>query len=101
MSSSQDRHGIPSTATDLELLRAHEPVVRFTAGEQFFPMDVERYVRSCSLWLYHPDDHESPIIFASAKGSILKDVEGNEYIDGLSCLWNVAVGHGREVEQGH
>ncbi|MDP8923942.1 MAG: aspartate aminotransferase family protein [Chloroflexota bacterium] len=46
--------------------------------------------------LYHPDDHESPIIFASAKGSILKDVEGNEYIDGLSCLWNVAIGHGRE-----
>jgi len=46
--------------------------------------------------LYHPDDHESPIIFASAKGSILKDVEGNEYIDALSSLWNVAVGHGRE-----
>ena len=46
--------------------------------------------------LYHPDDHESPIIFASAKGSILTDVEGKEYIDGLSCLWNVAVGHGRE-----
>ena len=46
--------------------------------------------------LYHPDDHESPVIFASAKGSILTDVEGKEYIDGLSCLWNVAVGHGRE-----
>jgi putrescine---pyruvate transaminase len=45
--------------------------------------------------LYHPDEHESPIIFAQGKGAILTDVEGNEYIDGLSCLWNVAVGHGR------
>src|SRR4029078_9119574 len=46
--------------------------------------------------LYHPDDHESPIIFAQGKGAVLTDVEGHEYIDGLSCLWNVAVGHGRK-----
>ena len=50
--------GIPSTASDLELLRAYEPIVRFTSGEQFFPMDVEPYVRACSLWLYHPDDRD-------------------------------------------
>ena len=62
MSSSDSRPGIPSTATDLELLRALEPVVRFTAGEQFFPMDVERYVGSCSLWLYHPDDHDEQVV---------------------------------------
>src|SRR5215203_5455589 len=62
MSSSDDRPGIPSTSTDLELLRAFEPVVRFTAGEQFFPMDVERYVRACSLWLYHPDDHDEEVV---------------------------------------
>jgi hypothetical protein len=59
MSSSQGQPAIHSTATDLELLRAFEPVVRFTSGEQFFPMDVERYVRACGLWLYHPDDHDS------------------------------------------
>ncbi|MCA1681100.1 MAG: hypothetical protein LC777_20250, partial [Actinobacteria bacterium] len=57
-----DRPGIPSTTTDLELLRAFEPVVRFTAGEQFFPMGVGRYVRSCSLWLYHPDDHDEQVV---------------------------------------
>jgi hypothetical protein len=62
MSSSQAQPGIPSTATDLELLRAFEPVVRFTAGEQFFPMDVERYVGSCSLWLYHPDDYDEEVV---------------------------------------
>jgi len=45
--------------------------------------------------LFHPDEHESPVIFAQGKGAILTDVDGHEYIDGLSCLWNVAVGHGR------
>jgi len=62
MSSLDDLPGIPSTTTDLELLRAFEPVVRFTAGEQFFPMDVERYVGSCSLWLYHPDDYDEQVV---------------------------------------
>ncbi len=55
---SPNQLGIHSTASDLELLRAFEPIVRFTSGEQFFPMDVEPYVRSCSLWLYHPDDRD-------------------------------------------
>jgi hypothetical protein len=62
MSSSHDPPGIPSTATDLELLRAFEPVVRFTSGEQFFPMDVERYVGACGLWLYHPDGDDEQVI---------------------------------------
>ena len=62
MSSSSDPHETPSTAADLELLRAFEPVVRFTAGEQFFPMDVERYVRACGLWLYHPDDYDEQVV---------------------------------------
>jgi hypothetical protein len=62
MSTSPPPPGIPSTATDLDLLRAFEPVVRYTAGEQFFPMDVERYVAACSLWLYHPDDRDELIV---------------------------------------
>ena len=40
--------------SDLELLRRFEPVLRFTRGETFFPMDVEAYVRSCSLWVQVP-----------------------------------------------
>ena len=38
------------------LLRTFEPVIRFTKGEWFYPMDVEPYVRSCSLWVQHPDE---------------------------------------------
>ena len=45
---------------------------------------------------YHPDDHEGAIIFKSGKGAVLTGVDGKEYIDGLSCLWNVAIGHGNE-----
>lgn len=36
------------------------------------------------------------IIFNTAEGIRVKDVEGNEYIDGVSALWNVNVGYGRE-----
>ena len=44
---------------------------------------------------FHVRDHEDPIIFARGEGALLYDVNGREYIDGLACLWNVAVGHGR------
>ena len=62
MCSLHDPHEIHSTAADLELLWEFEPVVRFTGGEQFFPMDVDRYVQACSLWIYHPDDHDEQVI---------------------------------------
>jgi hypothetical protein len=39
---------------DLALLRRFEPVVRYTKGEQFFPMDVQPYVEACSLWVQKP-----------------------------------------------
>ena len=45
--------------------------------------------------LYHPDDHESPLIFVKGEGAILTTVDGQDFIDGLSCLWNVNIGHGR------
>ena len=49
--------------------------------------------------LIHPQwfapDHQRPIIFDHGQGVWLYDVEGRRYLDGLSSLWNVAVGHGR------
>jgi hypothetical protein len=70
MSNSQPRPGIPSTSTDVEILRAFEPVVRYTRGEKLFPMDVDRYVEACSLWLYHPDDRDEQMI---QEGSLTMD----------------------------
>ncbi|MBV9046681.1 MAG: hypothetical protein JOY58_00330 [Solirubrobacterales bacterium] len=40
---------------DLRLLRAFEPIARFTEGELFFPTAVGRYVAQCSLWATDSD----------------------------------------------
>jgi putrescine aminotransferase len=46
--------------------------------------------------LYHPTAHHEPKVWVEGRGAIVKDNNGGEYIDGLSGLWNVAIGHGRE-----
>jgi adenosylmethionine-8-amino-7-oxononanoate aminotransferase len=45
--------------------------------------------------LHHPIEAQDALIFASGKGIRITDTEGREYIDGLSGLWNVNIGHGR------
>ncbi len=42
--------------TDLDLLRRFEPVIRYTRGEKFFPMEVDAYVRESSLWVQRPGE---------------------------------------------
>ena len=44
---------------------------------------------------FHLADHRDAIIFERGEGAVLTDSEGRTYIDALSSLWNVAVGHGR------
>jgi putrescine aminotransferase len=46
--------------------------------------------------LHHPQDHAQARIFVEGHGAMLRTADGTEYIDGLSCLWNVNVGHGRK-----
>lgn len=46
--------------------------------------------------LHFAKDHANPKIFVSAEGSILRTSDGKEYIDSLSALWNVNIGHGRK-----
>jgi hypothetical protein len=48
---------------DLDLLRTYEPIVRYTAGELFYPCAVDEYVKSCSLWMTPP--HGQPQVLAS------------------------------------
>lgn len=52
----------PANASDAELLRRFEPVICYTRGEQFFPTDVERYVKQCSLWAHYPDGRDELLI---------------------------------------
>jgi hypothetical protein len=51
-----------TTDPDLELLRAFEPIVRYTKGEKFFPMHVEPYVEASSLWLHVPDAIDQEVV---------------------------------------
>jgi adenosylmethionine-8-amino-7-oxononanoate aminotransferase len=46
--------------------------------------------------LHHPKDHAQARMFASGQGAMLRTADGHEYIDGLSALWNVNIGHGRK-----
>jgi len=45
--------------------------------------------------LHHPVDNENTVIYVRGSGVTIQDIEGHEYIDGLSGLWNVNIGHGR------
>src|SRR3972149_1917256 len=49
--------------------------------------------------LIHPQylqaEARNAIVLVKGEGAVLTDARGREYIDGLSSLWNVAVGHGR------
>ncbi|HSF05299.1 MAG TPA: aspartate aminotransferase family protein [Methylomirabilota bacterium] len=45
--------------------------------------------------LHHPVDAAEPTIYVRGRGATVFDLGGHEYLDGLSGLWNVNVGHGR------
>ncbi len=46
--------------------------------------------------LHHPSDNAEPIIYVRGRGATVTDIAGHDYLDGLSGLWNVNVGHGRK-----
>jgi hypothetical protein len=51
-----------SPSDELALLRRYEPIIRFTRGERFFPMDVDRYINECSLWMQRPKEPPELVI---------------------------------------
>ncbi len=46
--------------------------------------------------LHSPAGHTNGRVWVRGEGSHLIDADGNKFIDGLSCLWNVSAGHGRK-----
>ena len=46
--------------------------------------------------LFHPVDQQDPFVWVKGEGPILHEAGGKQYIDGLSGLWNVSLGHGRK-----
>ena len=47
--------------------------------------------------LHHTAGHADGRIWVRGEGAHLYDADGNRFIDGLSCLWNVSAGHGRQT----
>ena len=45
--------------------------------------------------LHHPSAHAGTRLWVKGEGAHITDSTGREYIDGLSGLWNVNIGHGR------
>jgi adenosylmethionine-8-amino-7-oxononanoate aminotransferase len=46
--------------------------------------------------LHSPSLHQNGHVWLRGEGARLYDADGKEYLDGLSGLWNVEVGHGRK-----
>jgi putrescine---pyruvate transaminase len=46
--------------------------------------------------LFHPVDQKDPFVWVKGEGPFLYNADGKQYIDGLSGLWNVSLGHGRK-----
>jgi PLP-dependent transaminase len=63
-------------------------------------MTDERLSRLDQAHIVHP--HQvvgrpvAPLVVASARGAVITDVDGNEYLDGTCGLWQCLVGHGRD-----
>ncbi|GIW08720.1 MAG: hypothetical protein KatS3mg060_3525 [Dehalococcoidia bacterium] len=53
---------IHADASDLELLRRFEPIVKYTRGEEFLPTRVDDYVAACSLWIERADGREELLV---------------------------------------
>lgn len=44
---------------------------------------------------HHPSEHEKPLLWVKGEGIYLTNEAGERFIDGLSGMWNVSLGHGR------
>jgi adenosylmethionine-8-amino-7-oxononanoate aminotransferase len=63
-------------------------------------MSDERLSRLDRAHVVHPHQvvgqPPEPLVVESGRGAVIRDVDGNEYIDGTCGLWQCLVGHGRE-----
>ena len=58
---------------------------------EFLERDCSRLIHS----LHSRAAQQSGHVWVRGDGAVLTDADGNEYLDGLSGLWNVVLGHGR------
>jgi putrescine---pyruvate transaminase len=63
-------------------------------------VDIEAIVKADQDYLihplFHPNDQKEPFVWVKGEGARLYTADGREFLDGLACLWNVTLGHGRK-----
>jgi len=64
-----------------------------SAATQLIELDQQHLIHP----LHYAKEHEHPLVVVAGEGEMLRDADGKSYIDGLSGLWNVNVGHGRKA----
>ncbi|MBP3041501.1 aspartate aminotransferase family protein [Bacillaceae bacterium Marseille-Q3522] len=63
--------------------------------EKLSELDKKHFLHPTSS-VKQQQDQGPAIIFTEGNGIYVKDIDGKEYIEGMSSLWNVAVGYGRK-----
>ncbi|KMY56049.1 aminotransferase [Bacillus sp. FJAT-27231] len=63
--------------------------------EQLRELDRKHFLHPTTAIKHHQQNGPS-LIVEKGEGIYLTDVNGKKYIDGMSSLWNVNIGHGRE-----
>ncbi len=72
------------------------------SDSEYSPEEVNRLVENDRRFLWHPFTQmrdwceEEPLIIASGKGALVRDVRGREYIDGVASIWANVHGHCRD-----
>lgn len=63
--------------------------------EKLIELDKKHFIHPTSL-IQQQQEHGPKMIVEKGEGIYLTDTNGNVYIDAMSSLWNVNIGHGRE-----
>ncbi len=63
--------------------------------ETLIELDKKHFLHPTSS-IQQQQEEGPAIIFKKAKGIYVEDIDGKRYIEGMSSLWNVNVGYGRE-----
>src|SRR5690625_434389 len=70
-------------------------VVKNQLKEELVALDKKHFIHPTSN-MKQLQEEGPPFIFTEGDGIYLTDVDGKKYIDSLSSLWNVNIGHGRQ-----
>ncbi len=63
--------------------------------KELIDLDKKHFLHPTSS-IQQQQEHGPKVIMQSGKGIHLTDVQGKQYIDAMSSLWNVHIGHGRD-----